>query len=294
VRNWVADQPAARHGPFPGGLGTNSRFWFLALALFLYSRGVQAEELVEREIAFLKIPAGSFEMGTSAQDLTELKARKLWTRFNECECPRHWVTIARPFWISKCEITQKQWQAVMGQNPSAFKGGDLPVDSVSWNDVGLFLKKLNPEGKALYRLPTEAEWEYCCRAGTSNLWALTELTESISETNFTARAWFRSNADNKTHPAGQTKPNAWGLFDMQGNVWEWCQDFYSADFYAASKTLDPVNRTSSTERVLRGGSWFLDWVYLRPACRSGNWQDFRSQYVGFRLVREAEQPIDKP
>lgn len=240
------------------------------------------------QIEFVRIPAGSFEMGTSDSARAALIAQTVWTRFNECECPAHRVRISHSFWLSKCEITQKQWKTAMGKNPSAFKGDSLPIESVSWNDVQRFITKLNQNGHGKYRLPTEAEWEYCCQAGGTNGFAVGIDFDAIDRTNVTDYAWCRGNSENKTHPVGTKRPNAWGLHDMQGNVWEWCQDWYQANYYSQGSANNPVNREASAERVFRGGSWFLDWPALRPACRSGNWPDFKSQYVGFRLVRGSD------
>ena len=143
----------------------------------------------------------------------------------------------------------------MGKNPSAFKGDTLPVESVSWNDVQQFIAKLKERSHATYRLPTEAEWEYCCRAESTNLFAYAIHYEAVSERNLGCYAWYRADAENHTHPIGQKKPNLWGLYDMAGNVWEWCQDWYAPDYYARSPAQDPVNNQPAVERVFRGGSW---------------------------------------
>lgn len=247
------------------------------------------EAVSQDEFTLIRVPAGQFWMGTSDEARASIMAEKSWTRFNECERPAHRVTIARPFLISKYEVTQKQWKKVLEKNPSAFKGDDLPVDSVSWNDIQRFLKKLQETTGRKYRLPTEAEWEYACRAGGTNRFALGEGKAPVTSANLGEYAWFRSNSDNRTHPVGQKKPNAWGLCDMFGNVWEWCEDWYAEDFYSQSEGSNPVNKDVSSERVLRGGSWFLDGAWVRPACRSGNWPDFRSQYAGFRLALDLEE-----
>lgn len=239
-------------------------------------------------IEFVQIPAGSFVMGTTDADRAWLLEQKAWTRFDECERPAHRVTISQPFLISRCEITQKQWKDVMGKNPSAFKGDDLPVETVSWEDVQQFIRKLNERSSAKYRLPTEAEWEYCSRAESTNQFGLGRQYEVLSNRGIGCYAWYRPVAENRTHPVGTKKPNAWGLHDTHGSVWEWCQDWYSPDYYSRSPEIDPVNNEPAAERVFRGGSWFLDWPNLRTSYRSGNLPDFRSPYVGVRLVREVE------
>jgi formylglycine-generating enzyme required for sulfatase activity len=228
-------------------------------------------------------------MGTTDDEKDALVGQKAWTPFEECERPAHPVTVSRPFLISKYEITQRQWKTVVGKNPSAFKGDDLPVDSVSWNDVQQFITKLKERSHGPYRLPTEAEWEYCCRAESTNLFGYGAHYEPVSDRNLSCYAWFRADANNRTHAVGEKKPNLWGLYDTEGNLWEWCQDWYAPDFYARSPAKDPLNNQPAVERVFRGGSWFLDWRNLRAAYRSGNLPDFKSQYVGFRLVREIEQ-----
>jgi formylglycine-generating enzyme required for sulfatase activity len=145
---------------------------------------------------------------------------------------------------------------------------------------------LGEKGGGKYRLPTEAEWEYCARAGGTNSFGLGPDRDLVATNNLAEYAWYRGDAESKTHEVGKKKPNAWGLCDMHGNVWEWCQDWYAADYYAKAPATDPQNAEPSTERVMRGGSWFLDWPHLRAANRSGNGPAFKSQYVGFRLVRD--------
>ena len=238
-------------------------------------------------IAFISIPAGKFIMGTTDANRAALEKAKAWNHLYECERPAHEVTISRPFLISKCEITQKQWREVMDKNPSAFKGPNLPVDSVSWEEVQMFIKKLNDRGKGRYRLPTEAEWEYCCRAGGAGLFGAAADSEGITVEKIEEFSWCRNNAGNRTHPVGEKKPNAWGLYDMHGNVWEWCLDWYGTDFYKKAPGKDPRNNEPGTERVFRGGSWFLEPQNLRAGFRGGNLPNFKSQYVGFRLVRNS-------
>ena len=225
-------------------------------------------------------------MGTTDEQRASLIEQKAWSRFEECERPARKITIPKPFFIGQYEVTQKQWEAVMKKNPSAFKGDNLPVESVSWDDVQAFIQKLNEKGGGKYRLPTEAEWEYSCRAGSADIFGSGTNGIAVLSGNLNDYAWFRANAENRTHPVGEKNPNAWGLYDMHGNVWEWCQDWYAADFYVRAPARDSLNVGPSTERVLRGGSWFLDWQNLRASFRSGNLPSFKSQYVGFRLARD--------
>ena len=183
------------------------------------------------------------------------------------------------FKMGKYEVTQAQWEAVMGENPSCFKGGDNPVEAVSWDDCQKFLEKLNaqPEVKGsgwIYRLPSGKEWEYACRAGsTGDYCKLADGTENTKST-LGEVAWYDDNSDRKTHPVGQKKPNAFGLYDMHGNVCEWC-----ADLYAVGKS----------PRVFRGGSWFnLSW-----RCRAGHRRDSapgdRNRNLGFRLAASKDE-----
>jgi len=249
------------------------------------------EEVTVRDIVFVRIPAGAFTIGATDEVQAQLKADGSWTRFEQCEQPAHAVTIGKPFLIGKYEITQKQWSAVMGKKnaPFAFKGENLPVESVSWTEAQSFLAALNKlEGKARFRLPTEAEWEYCCRAGSMGAYGLAAESTPITKENLGDYAWFSVNSGNKTHPVGTRKPNAWGLYDMQGNVWEWVADWYGASFYTAAPPADPQNKdgVNCTERVIRGGSWVLTAPNLRASFRGAALPGAKSAYVGFRAVCE--------
>ena len=183
---------------------------------------------------FVYIEAGSFTMG-SVDSMAYPD-----------EQPTHEVTITRPFYLGKTEVTQAQWEAIMGSNPSNFKGSDRPVDGIGWHDIQEFLKILNEvyDCASCFRLPTEAEWEYAARAGT---------TSGITPVHLSEYAWFADNAAYSTHPVGQKKPNAWGLYDMQGNVYEWVQDRYS--MYDQEPEIDPLGPAEGPAFVLRGGSW---------------------------------------
>ncbi|MEK6334113.1 MAG: formylglycine-generating enzyme family protein [Acidobacteriota bacterium] len=219
-------------------------------------------------IEFVLIPPGSFLMGSETG--------------RQNEKPMHQVTINYSFYIGKYEVTQGQWQAVMGSNPSYFKGcgANCPVDSVTWNAAQEFIRKLNQTNDGFtYRLPSEAEWEYACRAGTTGDYA----------GDFKKMAWYSDNSEKRTRPVGQKQPNAWGLFDMNGNIFEWCEDRYHNTHDGAPVDGGPRldYRDRSDYRVIRGGSWFYDASYLRSAYRTyyDPWDRFGIN--GFRLVSVA-------
>jgi formylglycine-generating enzyme required for sulfatase activity len=219
-------------------------------------------------IEFVSIPAGKFMMGCSPGD----------SQCDADENPRHEVTISRSFELGKYEVTQGQWIKVMASNPSNFKGDDrLPVEWVSWNDIQGFIAKLNAFNDGYrYRLPTEAEWEYAARAGTVGPYY----------GNLDAVAWHDPNSGNKTHPVGQKQPNGFGLYDMLGNVWEWCSDWYGESYYGSSPATDPKGASSGQSRILRGGSWDDVWWYARVSSRYGVVPGGRDAYIGFRVCRE--------
>jgi formylglycine-generating enzyme required for sulfatase activity len=216
---------------------------------------------------FVAIAPGEFMMGCSAGD-------------QECgdeEKPRRRARIPRPFEIGKYEVTQAQWEAVMGANPSDFKGPERPVDRVSWNDAQEFLAAVSARDPGFrYRLPSEAEWEYAARAGSA----------AATYGKLDAIAWFGRNSGDQTHPVGQKQPNAWGLHDMLGNVWEWCLDWYGAGYYSEGALVDPRGPERGEFRVLRGGSWHKYLWFLRASSRFRERPDSRFRHVGFRCVRE--------
>jgi formylglycine-generating enzyme required for sulfatase activity len=223
------------------------------------------------------VPAGKFMMGSNKYDN---------------EQPIHEVTIASPFYMGKYQVTQEQWKAVMGNNPSRFKrydwlpgwlrGDNLPVETVSWDDCQKFINRLNARKDGyVYRLPSEAEWEYACRAGTTGDYA----------DDLDAIAWYRKNSKGKTHPVGEKKPNAWGLHDMHGNVWECCQDGYHYNYYGwhghynkAPNDGSVWETGSDNRRILRGGSWYNVADNCRSASRLYYTPADRDVTYGFRLV----------
>ncbi|MBI4749436.1 MAG: SUMF1/EgtB/PvdO family nonheme iron enzyme [Acidobacteria bacterium] len=213
---------------------------------------------------FVLIPAGEFQMG--AKQFAPEK-------------PVHKVKISQPFYLGKYQVTQAQWQAVMGSNPSYFKGENLPVETVSWDDCQDFIKKLNGKGEGAYRLPTEAEWEYACRAGTTGDFGGTGKMKEMG--------WYSENAGGKTHPVGKKKPNEFGVYDMHGNVWEWCEDWYG--LYPSGNVTDPKGPDRGSRRVNRGGGWRGTAVGCRSAARGVILPGYRASYLGFRLVRIADR-----
>jgi formylglycine-generating enzyme required for sulfatase activity len=218
---------------------------------------------------FVSIPAGRFTMGCSPD----------YSPCGDDENPRHEVTISRGFELGKYEVTQGQWVKVMGNNPSNFKGDDrLPVEQVSWNDTQAFIAKLNALNDGYrYRLPTEAEWEYAARGGTAG----------PRRDDLDVIAWFNDNSGGKTHLVGEKQPNGYGLYDMLGNVYEWCSDWYGESYYRSSPAVDPKGPSSELMRVLRGGSFKNYSDNVRISDRSRNDPGNRKYgYNGFRLCRE--------
>jgi formylglycine-generating enzyme required for sulfatase activity len=196
------------------------------------------------------------------------------------ESPLHSVTLS-DYYIGKYEVTQVQWQAVMSINPSNFKDSNLPVENVSWNDAQMFIERLNTATGKNYRLPTEAEWEYAARGGNKS--RQNEYSGSNSIENV---AWIGTNSDGSTHPVGTKMANELGIYDMSGNVWEWCYDWYGT--YPALARNNPVGVSSGTYRVARGGSWCDEASYCRVAYRSDPSSDNRNNNLGFRLACSAK------
>jgi formylglycine-generating enzyme required for sulfatase activity len=222
------------------------------------------------EMMMVKIPEGSFRMGG---DMTAEQA-------DENENPRHQVRIKSSFYVGQYAVTQSQWEAVMGDNPSEFPGALHPVERVSWNDAREFIKKLNAvEKKGIYRLPSEAEWEYAARAGSQTTYCFGNDSSELE-----SYAWYKKNSDRQTHAVGQLLPNAWGLYDMHGNVHEWCQDWYEKTYYSKSPSVDPPGPPKGLAKISRGGDWGSDDWYCRCAIRSLSSPDRRGNRLGFRLV----------
>ena len=261
-------------------------FLFFSLAMVLY--GYQVAYVSEKPVfnEMVRITGGTFLMGSPENE---------WGRSRN-EGPQRLVTVSS-FYIGRFPITQAEFQEVMGRNPSSFRGPNLPVEQVSWFDAIEFANRLsiragltpvytingntviwNREANG-YRLPTEAEWEFACRAGTqtpfSNGAAIGEV------------GWHSGNSRGRTHPVGQKQPNAWGLYDMHGNVLEWCWDWYGT--FPAEAQIDPQGPASGIGRVYRGGSWRFEAHQTRSAFRFRNNPHLRTNFVGFRLARNAEE-----
>jgi formylglycine-generating enzyme required for sulfatase activity len=204
---------------------------------------------------------------------------------NSDEEPLHVVAITKPFYIGMYEVTNSQWMRVMGEVPSTWKDADQPVANVTWDDVNEFCRRLSALSEEqgagrVYRLPTEAEWEYACRAGTTTRWSFGDDKSRLVE-----YAWVGRQAERQTHPVGQKKPNGWGLYDMYGNVWEWCSDWYDENYYATSPAVDPQGPASGgSRRVDRGGASGVDAVISRSAFRHSNEPRHRHDILGFRVV----------
>jgi len=232
----------------------------------------QPGDVVENSIGMKLawIPLGEFLMG-SPKDEEGRSAN---------EGPQHRVVISKGFFMATTPVTQDQYKTVMGKNPSHFKGSDLPVEQVSWEDAVEFCSKLGKKEGRGYRLPTEAEWEYACRAGTTTRFYFGDYDDDLGY-----HGWFDSNSGSKTHTVAQKKPSAFGLYDMHGNVLEWCSDWYDADYYSNSPEVDPRGpKTAKEYRVLRGGSWYHGPGSCRSANRFRYSPDGRISNFGFRVV----------
>jgi formylglycine-generating enzyme required for sulfatase activity/serine/threonine protein kinase len=227
----------------------------------------RAARIKQIGMEFVPIPAGRFWMGCSPGD----------SQCHGDENPRHEVEITKSFQLGKYEVTQEQWVKLMGSNPSYFKGdGRLPVEQVNWNDVQAFLSSLNAMNDGyLYRLPTEAEWEYAARGGTTGPYY--GILNAI--------AWYDTNSGSKTHLVGEKQPNGYGLYDMIGNVWEWCSDWYGESYYGSSPQRNPQGPSGGQVRVLRGGSWNNNSRNTRVSNRNRNNPDNRNNNNGFRVCR---------
>ena len=220
----------------------------------------------ELGMEFVHIAPGSFEMGSSNGDADEK--------------PVHTVAISREFWLGKYEVTQAEYEKLTGGNPSRFEGARNPVETVPWQAAADFCRKLTESERGAgrlpagyeYRLPSEAEWEYACRAGTTGDYA----------GRLNKMAWHRENSGSRPNKVGAKKPNAWGLYDMHGNVWEWCLDWYDADYYASSPRTDPVNLEATSGHLSRGGGWGLAAHTLRSANRVRCRPEYAVVNLGFR------------
>jgi len=242
---------------------------FGLITCLLFSVVFCTAQEVSPEMVFVK--GGKFRMGSN--------------RGGNDERPVHDVYLD-DFYIGKYEVTQAQWYSILDKDPSDryFAGCDsCPVERVTWFHVQEYIEKLNEKTGLNYRLPTEAEWEYAARGGV-----LSRGDKYSGSNSLDSIAWYDANSANEAHPIGRKKPNELGIFDMSGNIYEWCSDWYSPDYYRVSEKENPAGPPEGIKRVIRGGSWFFDRSGLRVAEREGGNPDFRYGYVGFRLCRSAE------
>ncbi|MDR1763165.1 MAG: formylglycine-generating enzyme family protein [Dysgonamonadaceae bacterium] len=246
---------------------------------------IDGREVVQSEyrsssvgIEMIAVEGGTFLMGAQKTDpnAPNYDADAQDNKWNS-ESPVHKVTLS-DYFIGKYPVTQAQWKAVMGNNPSFFVGDNLPVEQVSWNDVQDFIRKLNQKTGKNYRLPTEAEWEFAARGGNQSR----DYKYSGSNTDDNV-AWCNANSDRKTHPVGTKQANELGIYDMSGNVWEWCSDWYGD--YSSDSQTNPRGASTGSNRVLRGGSWYnIAWYYVRVSYRIYFRPDIRLNDLGFRLA----------
>ena len=263
-KSWLGEKGAQRKTQTERA--ERARAEALAKGKEFWSREGRDRTVADLGITLVALAPGTFQMGSTNGDGDERPVTE--------------VTLSRGFWLGKTEVTQAQWQTVMGGNPSFRKGETLPVENVSWDDAMAFCRKLTereraagrlPEGYS-YTLPTEAQWEFACRAGTTGDYAgkLDEL------------GWYNGNSGNQSRPVATKQPNAWGLHDMHGNVWEWCLDWHGN--YPGGSVTDPTGAASGSYRVYRGGGWGLGAARCRSALRYGDSPGFRGGYLGFRLA----------
>jgi formylglycine-generating enzyme required for sulfatase activity len=261
----------------------------LMLLFFVDQLQAQSPKEITNSIGMklVLIPKGTFMMGSPEIEEGHQKDEN-----------QHEVTISKGYYLGVYEVTQAQYEKVIGKNPSLYQGAivgnenaDLPVENVSWHDAVEFCKKLSdlPEEKKagrVYRLPTEAQWEYACRAGSKTAYSFDDEEGLLPE-----YGWFSSNSSDRTHTVGLLEPNAWGLYDMHGNVWEWCNDRYGE--YPKGAVSDPTGPRKGSDRVLRGGSWNGVASYCRSALRYWYVPSFRNNYLGFRLALSSPSGIPK-
>ncbi len=306
----VVNTPSVKSASANGGKAKERQ------ALCAKSLGVPVEVVNSIGMRFVLIPSGEFDMGTTdasiKRDLEE-QVRAIPPAVESfyfdrvlTEGPLHRVKISKPFYLSACEVTQGEYEQVMHETPSRFSakargreskkvaGIDtrrLPVENVSWDEALEFARRLSAlptEAQRSYRLPTEAEWEYACRADTTTRWFSGDDPSSLLP-----YAWFKANSDRMPHPVGGKLPNAWGLFDMHGNVFEWCADHYGTNYYGQSGLVDPKGPPEGPDRVSRGGEWGRHPWGCRSAYRAYVPPVFRASYVGFRIGYGLEPSISE-
>jgi|APCOG7522876152_1049122.scaffolds.fasta_scaffold15171_2 formylglycine-generating enzyme required for sulfatase activity len=253
------------------------QFIMVMVALVFNGYAEQPKEKITNTLGMelVLIQPGQFMMGSPEDEPGR----------NSGEKP-HQVNLTKPFYLQTTEVTQAQWKALMGKNPASNKrcGESCPVEEVSWEDAQEFVRKLNQkEGTDKYRLPTEAEWEYACRAGSTTAFPNGSITklDCGRDANLDAIAWYCGNSQNIIKPVAGKKPNVWGLYDMLGNVQEWCQDWFGA--YPDDEVTNPHGSKKGSYRVMRGGVWYSPARDCRSASRFGSPPRYRFRHIGFRL-----------
>ena len=232
------------------------------------NRSISSQAVLQRLVDnMVYVEGGTFQMGSDDSEAFE------------CEKPVHEVTLSS-YYIGKYEVTQEEWEAVMGSNPSNFRGARLPVKNVSWDDCQMFIERLNQLTGQHFRLPTEAEWEFAARGGNVGKSHGYKYSGSNS---IDGVGWYYDNSGNHTHTIGQKQANELGLYDMSGNVWEWCQDWYG--YYSSQSQTNPTGPSSASGRVIRGGSWSNSAGYCRVSSRDFDAPSFRRSSLGLRLAR---------
>ena len=260
-------------------------------------------EVWKVQMQLVLIPAGEFMMGSRESAAEVFKKMRPYTGLPEeeyfaCEHPRHLVKITRPFYMGKYEVTQNQYMAIMGieYSHSAFQNEDNPAEQVPWNHAMQFCQKLSQRASRRIRLPTEAEWEYACRAGTTTAFNFADELNP-PRANFNARMTYpyvrpwRSVGSRplRPMPVGSFEANGWGLYDMHGNVFEWCSDYFDPGYYAASPSSDPTGPAKGKTRVIRGGSWKFGGYCCRSAYRDRRDAVIHHDNIGFRVVAEVSE-----
>jgi sulfatase modifying factor 1 len=281
-----------------------SFIWAVGIFLIPSSEALAQEGRLVNSLGmtFVLISPGTFLMGSAPGGIYDTVEKIYWKEhwikplYRDSDEVQHEVVLTKPFYMQVTELTQGQWKAVMGSNPSYFKdcGEDCPVERISWIDAQEFIQELNKKNEGKYRLPTEAEWEYCARAGTATAfsWGNQVDCSLAMFQNNTLRGWdfcvrqvkYRGLKEDSPAPVKSYPPNPWGLYDMHGNIWEWCQDWYGP--YPEEKVVDPKGAIKGSDRVRRGGSWFGMGTLCRSANRTRSHPAVRYRTQGFRVVRE--------
>ena len=270
-----AAKPKAKHKPAPrrnsthhsGSTSSTSSTSSISSTSSTSSTSSLSAELNKLINNMVYVPGGTFTMGATSEQGSEAESY---------EKPTHSVTLSS-YYICKYEVTQALWRAVMGSNPSNFKDDNLPVEYVSWDDCQTFINRLNSYTGRNFRLPTEAEWEFAARGGNYSRHYKYSGSNYISDV-----AWYDGNSGNRTHPVGTKQANELGLYDMSGNVWEWCSDWYGS--YSSYSQNDPTGPNSGSNRVLRGGGWYIIAGGCRSSYRGCRTPGDRYRDLGFRLV----------